>query len=102
MKLVIYLTAEGAEKHAMGQKIYPWHFTVRNPEDTDFGQPPPDGTSVGSLDAVLPSVNVCRTMAETMLKNKLREVQAEAYTNVQEVENRLSNLLALPFDGAAQ
>lgn len=98
MKIQVYLTAEGAESHALGRSIYNWH--LQSFPLTDDGELPykPDPTHIflTEVEVSIPSPAKCAEVAQQKLEARLQEMRAEAYTQEREIQTRIQNLLALP------
>jgi hypothetical protein len=96
--LSIYLNAEGQERLALGQPRYSWHYDVRNVEE-DI----PEGHAfLGTVDAQLPTIAECLPPVLAKLKKREAEIQAEAYQEVLEIQERRNNLISLTYDPARE
>lgn len=97
MKLKIYLTPDGAEALATGNRVWPWHFSCREVAEDETFDPPVEGAmEIGETEVIFPSSETLIGVAEKKLKAKLQEIRAEAYQEEREVQERLDKLLALP------
>lgn len=98
MRLKLFVTPEGAEQIALGRPLYYWQIIARIEGDTIYPEDPKDSILIGHADVLEPAVSQCRMVAETVLKAKLQEVRAEAFKSIQEVETRISHLLAITYE----
>lgn len=89
--LSIYVTAEGLERVALGKFLYAWDFSVRE----EGGLPPERGAKIGEIEPKYPSIAECIPVVMETLKAKEAEIQAEAYGEVQKIQERRNNLLIL-------
>jgi hypothetical protein len=86
MLVQIYLNSEGQEAFALGQTPNSWHFSVR-----PVGGYAESERSILLLEVELPMPNqvTCALRATEKLKAREQEIQAEAYKEVQAVQERM-------------
>lgn len=98
VKLSVYLTVEGQEQLALGNSIYSWNYVTRLADSEG-----PDGAALlGSLEVALPTVEQCLPPVLAKLKKREAEIQAEAYKEVMEIQERRNNLLSLTYAEAKE
>lgn len=102
MKLQIFLTADGCETLVKGGTLYSWNFNIRLAEDGTIETPPAHAIFLREVEVSLPKEAAMRHCAEQKLKERLKDIRAEAYVQEKEVQERLQNLLALPAPTAQE
>ena len=102
MKLAISLRPEGHLPVAKGDMLWSWHFAV-HPESAnqEWDKMSEGSTFLGYIDVELPSTEVAVKIALTKLKAKEQEIQAQAYRDVQEVQEERSKLLSIAYSTPA-
>ena len=93
MKLKLYLSPEGAESIALGKPLYSWYYIVRE-EDSEA---PANSLFLTEVEFDLPPPAKCIQPVLEKLKTREAEIQAEAYKEVREIEQRRANLLSLTY-----
>jgi len=95
--LKVYVSVEGLERLATNQPLYSWHHRMtREDEDCLKGD-----VLIGSFEPSYPSKEACIPPVLEKLKQREAEIQAEAYSEVQEIQERRNNLLALTYEEPA-
>ena len=89
----VYLSIEGMERLIKGETLYNWYFTTAGMDD-DMGQ---NYKLVGTVELDLPSAADCIQQVLAKLKSKEDEIQAEAFAEVQKVQQRRNDLLTIGF-----
>jgi hypothetical protein len=95
--MFVYLTIEGQEQIALGEKPRPWQYTLtdaaRSYETTDI--------LLGEVVIALPSAETCIQPVLDKLKAKEQEIQAEAYAEILKIKERREALLCLTMEAPA-
>lgn len=95
--LKVYVTVEGLEQIALGNRLWAWHYTVREAEE----EASEHSILIGEFEPALPGREDCIAPVLERFRAKEAEIQAEAYRELQEVKSRRDNLLALTMEQPA-
>jgi hypothetical protein len=90
----VYVTHEGLEKLALGQKLYSWHYGIKDHEDDPI---PEHSKLVGEFEPNLPTPAECVQPVLAKLAEKEAQIQADAYADVKALNERRQNLLSLTY-----
>lgn len=90
----IYLRLDGMEAFAKGDDLYAWHFTCI-PEGDKYNKPEVGAVLVATTDYVMPSRADCIAPILAKLDRREKEIQTEAFKELQEVQQRKNDLLML-------
>jgi hypothetical protein len=93
--MFVYLTIEGQEKVALGERPNSWHYTV---SDTTRDYEGNTDTLLCEVSIPLPSKEFCMAPVLAKLKAKEAEIQAEAYKEMLLVKARRDALLCLTME----
>jgi len=99
MKLKLYVNVDGLEQIALGEVLWPWHFTLQT---NQYDVPPTGAVYLGEVDYELPKAEDCIAPVLAKLAAREQEIQAEAYREVQELKGRRENLLSLTYSPAVE
>jgi hypothetical protein len=102
MKVDLYITMAGAEALAKGQELYPWFFEIRNPKSTLFSKGDENSILVAAdVELLLPSLKAAAEQATKGLEKALQEARVNAFKLCQELEQRISALALIGYDGGS-
>lgn len=91
MRLTVYLTVEGQEQHALGRTIWPWHYTVKETDETA-----PEGSYVlADLDVAMPDKALCVRPVLSKLAEQERDLRDELNEELAKLDRRRNDLLML-------
>lgn len=95
--LTIYLNTEGMERHAKGESLYSWHYSiqVRQPNDEPYGKEKGDFLELATVDPVLPAPAACIAPVLAKLKAREDELRQETYAELDKLQQRRNDLLMI-------
>lgn len=101
MKLAISLRPDGHLPVAKGDTLWSWHFAAVPVTENGYETASEGSSHLGYIDVTLPSTEVAVQVALNKLKTKEQEIQAQAYRDVQEIQEERSKLLSLAYSQPA-
>ena len=95
--LTIYLNTEGMERHAKGESLYSWNYSiqVRQPNDEPYGKEKGDFLELATIDPVLPVPAACIVPVLAKLKAREDELRQETQAELDKLQQRRNDLLMI-------
>lgn len=99
MKLRIYLSVEGQENLLRNQDLWPWQFLVRtrHSDDVTWLEPEPGSQLLLETEVTMPAREACIAPVLTALAAREQKIRADAQVDLNALNKRRQELLALPF-----